>query len=316
VSAKFCQNCKKTYTEPGATFCEECGADLVPLEAEDAISAEGLEEFDEAQPFWKKHLRTGTIAAVALALVIVLPGVIKDEVGTNVRVRLDESRLLDTLSQQPPKIALSVTNSSWFSIHLNSVDFKARVLGVEVASTCQEADAIEKDIPNGGKTTQVDIPLCISFNSMQTSLENLRGDFGRSGLSLTVVAKIFGMTVRETLPPDSKLDEGVVRTAFKLRSEDDAASDPDHDRKPKPTKPERHFVADACASGKKDYEGHCCATDRTLLTSKGDKCRDGLADTAAKGPSSFEKAEKTYEDLRKKLPDTLPEIKLPDPVRN
>lgn len=212
--AKFCQNCKKTYTDENATFCEDCGGDLVAFDGTPVEHTRGgghtdgfLEE--PARPLWKKYLPYGAAGAILAIFFAVVPGLIRDDVVSNIKATIGDN-LASTIVQGEPKFPVNLTNNSAFGLTLAGVTFGGSVLGVAVRAPCANQDLPPQEIPKG-TTTRVEFPLC-------TTLASLKGadtDIDGSSVSGSVTFKIFGLTV--THPFSLTLDDVILRSSLKIK---------------------------------------------------------------------------------------------------
>lgn len=227
MSARFCQQCKKTYTDATATFCEECGAELVSLDPAAAPPpAQTIDEEDDYAPVpvWKKYLPAIAIAVVVLAIAIVAPGMIRDNIEHNLHFEQADSAQVQTqLAQARPKLALVARNNGWFGVRLESVDFRGTLMGY-APGACQETQSIDQEIPSGGANVNVLIPLCADRTALKGTLEALDADVP-STLEVTVTVHVFGMRVQQGIAQIAPTED-LVKTALNVQRKKSAAADP------------------------------------------------------------------------------------------
>jgi hypothetical protein len=173
----------------------------------------------------------GIALAVVLLAAIVLPGIIKDNIVNNLNVELNPERLSSTLRAHPPKVPLKIRNGGWFGIKIESLKFDASLLGARLSSSCVDGEIGGKEIPSGDRWTDLDIPLCLDFDTLKGQLEHLP-DFDQSAVHAALTAKILGMTVHAELPSTTVLPDEVIKSAFHLKER--AVESPANNADPKP----------------------------------------------------------------------------------
>jgi hypothetical protein len=289
MSAKFCQTCKKTYTDPAATFCEECGGDLVPLAAgtADTPAEEGYDEGfeDQPQPIWKKYLPMGLALAAVLVAALIIPGVIKDNIASNLKVDLNTTGLVDALRAKPPRIPLKIKNGGWLSIKIESYQIEGSFLGfpIRANSSCADAASWVKEIPSGDTWTNVDFPLCIDYDGLKASLTALP-EFSQSSLRGTVIIKIFGMSVAAEVPSSAIISDENVKAAFHVKDRQIEVPPTPHDNTQRSTR------------NKPPQPDPPCEVKRADGT-----CKDGGVTTT--GKSTLGKAEDKAKEIKKEIED-------------